>query len=77
MPSSDSAPNFALLTECDLRDLSAVNLYRRGSQSISISLGDAVYLDMLHFLMGYSSQSLWIQLSIMQQQEAHPQRAGA
>lgn len=59
MPSSDSAPNFALLTECDLRDLSGVNFYSRGSQSISITMADVIYLDVVHFLNGYSStQSL-------------------
>ena len=59
MPSPDSAPNFALLTECDLRDLSGVNLYSRGTQSISITMADVVYLDVVHFLNGYSStQSL-------------------
>ena len=42
MASLDSAPNFGLLTEADLRDLSGVNLYRRGSQSVSITMPDTV-----------------------------------
>ncbi|MBI68449.1 MAG: hypothetical protein CMJ38_00200 [Phycisphaerae bacterium] len=59
MPSSDSAPNFALLTECDLRDLSEVNLYNRGTTFIKITMANVVYLDVVHFLNGYSStQSL-------------------
>ena len=59
MPSSDSAPNFALLTECDLRDLSEVNLYSRGTTFIKITMANVVYLDVVHFLNGYSStQSL-------------------
>ena len=59
MPSSDSAPNFALLTECDLRDLSDVNLYSRGTTFIKITMPNVVYLDVVHFLNGYSStQSL-------------------
>jgi hypothetical protein len=59
MPSSDSAPNFALLTECDLRDLSEVDLYSRGSTLIKITMPDTVYLDVLDFLNGYSAtQSL-------------------
>ena len=55
MPSLDSAPNFGLLTEADLRDLSGVNLYRRGSQSVSITMPDTVYLDLVEFLNGYSA----------------------
>ena len=55
MASLDSAPNFGLLTEADLRDLSGVNLYRRGSQSVSITMPDTVYLDLVEFLNGYSA----------------------
>lgn len=55
MPSTDSAPNFALLTECDLRDLSAVTLYRRLLTTISITMADVVYLDIIDFLNGYSA----------------------
>jgi len=59
MPSPDSAPNFALLTECDLRDLSEVNLYRRGTTFIKITMADVVYQDMIDFLNGYAAtQSL-------------------
>ena len=55
MPSTDSAPNFALLTECDLRDLSGVTLYQRSTTNISITMADVVYLDMMDFLHGYSA----------------------
>jgi hypothetical protein len=55
MASLDSAPNFGLLTEADLRDLSGVNLYRRGSQSVSITMPNTVYLDLVEFLNGYSA----------------------
>jgi len=55
MPSTDSSPNFALLTECDLRDLSGVTLYQRSTTNISITMADVVYLDILDFLHGYSA----------------------
>ena len=55
MPSLDSAPNFGLLTEADLRDLSGVNLYSRGSKSISLSIASTVFLDLVEFLSGYSA----------------------
>ena len=55
MPSTDSSPNFALLTECDLRDLSTVTLYRRLLTTISITMADVVYLDIIDFLNGYSA----------------------
>tara|TARA_R100000388_G_scaffold71647_2_gene51905 strand:+ start:3401 stop:4627 length:1227 start_codon:yes stop_codon:yes gene_type:complete len=55
MPSPDSSPNFALLTECDLRDLSGVNLYRRSTTNINITMADVVYLDLMDFLHGYSA----------------------
>jgi len=56
MPSLDSAPNFGLLTETDLRDLSGLNLYNRGtSGTISISMADTVFLDLVEFLNGYAS----------------------
>ena len=55
MPSLDSSPNFALLTECDLRDLSGVTLYQRSTTNISITMADVVYLDMMDFLHGYSA----------------------
>lgn len=55
MPSLDSAPNFGLLTEADLRDLSGVNLYSRGSKSISLSMASTVFLDLVEFLNGYAA----------------------
>ena len=55
MPSPDSAPNFALLTECDLRDLSGVTLYQRNNTAINININDVVYLDIMEFLHGYSA----------------------
>ena len=55
MPSLDSAPNFGLLTEADLRDLSGINLYTRGSKAISVSMASTVFLDLVEFLNGYSA----------------------
>ena len=55
MPSLDSAPNFGLLTEADLRDLSGINLYTRGSKSIAVSMASTVFLDLVEFLNGYSA----------------------
>jgi len=55
MPSLDSAPNFGLLTEADLRDLSGINLYTRGGKAISVSMASTVFLDLVEFLNGYSA----------------------
>ena len=55
MPSLDSAPNFGLLTEADLRDLSGINLYTRGGKAISVSMASTVFLDLVEFLCGYAA----------------------
>lgn len=55
MPSSDSAPNFALMTAVDLRDLSGETLYQRGSTAINITMASTIYADMVDFLNGYSA----------------------
>ena len=55
MPSSDSAPNFALMTAVDLRDLSGETLYQRSTTNINITMASTIYADMIDFLNGYSA----------------------
>ena len=55
MPSSDSAPNFALMTAVDLRDLSGETLYQRSATNITITMASTIYADMVDFLNGYSA----------------------
>ena len=55
MPSLDSAPNFALMTAVDLRDLSGETLYQRSATNITITMASTIYADMVDFLNGYSA----------------------
>lgn len=55
MPSLDSAPNFALMTAVDLRDLSGETLFQRSTTNISITMASTIYADMVDFLNGYSA----------------------
>ena len=55
MPSLDSAPNFALMTAVDLRDLSGETLFQRSATNISITMASTIYADMVDFLNGYSA----------------------
>jgi hypothetical protein len=58
MPLNNPAPQFGLLTEYDLRDLSGVKLFTRGASPITFptfSAGEGVYEDALFLLNGRSS----------------------
>ena len=55
MPSSSPAPDFALLSAFDARTWSTVNVFRRGSNTVSLptfATGDGVYEDAVSFLNG-------------------------
>ncbi len=56
MPSSDSAPNFALMAEVDIRSLSGITLYTRGTTAITISMASIVYEDMISLMSGHGSR---------------------
>lgn len=60
MPLNNPAPNFGLLTSWDVRSLSGVNVFTRGSTTVSLptySAGQGVYDDVVLFLNGRISSS--------------------